>query len=138
MQKNKKMRLIVDANAWVSSLLSWKFRVRLDIVFDSAYHLMVSKELFRDLASAMRKPYLVKRIKPAEYESLVAKLHASAELVDVRSVVDVCRDPKDNFLFALAKDGNADYLITGDEDLLMVREFEKTKIVKLSEFESMH
>jgi len=139
MQKtNKKMRLIVDANAWISSLLSWKFRVRLDIVFDSTYHLMVSEELFRDLASAIRKPYLAKRIKPAEYASLVAKLHTDAELVDVRSVVEVCRDPKDNFLLALAKDGNADYLITGDEDLLMVKEFEKTKIVKLSEFESMH
>jgi hypothetical protein len=58
-----------------------------------------------------------------------------AELVDVHSVVDICRDPKDNFLLALAKDGNADYLITGDKDLRVLKEFEKTKIVSLDEFE---
>jgi len=45
-------------------------------------------------------------------------------------------DPKDNFLLALAKDGNADYLITGDNNLLSLKEFGKTKIVTLSEFET--
>ena len=51
MQKNKneKKRLVVDANAWISSMLTLRFRVRLDIVFGTAYHLMVSDELFRDL-----------------------------------------------------------------------------------------
>jgi len=48
-----------------------------------------------------------------------------------------CRDPKDNFLLALAKDGNADYLITGDDDLRSMNQFEKTIIVKLNEFETI-
>jgi predicted nucleic acid-binding protein len=38
----------------------------------------------------------------------------------------------------LAKDGNADYLITGDVDLLVMKEFEQTKIVTLSEFETLN
>jgi putative PIN family toxin of toxin-antitoxin system len=63
-------------------------------------------------------------------------LRNSAELVDVHSVVEVCRDPKDNFLLALVKDGNADYLITGDDDLLVLETFEKTKIVTLTDFEA--
>jgi predicted nucleic acid-binding protein len=49
----------------------------------------------------------------------------------------VCRDPKDNFLLALAKDGLADYLITGDRDLLSVKKFGKTQIVTLNEFEKI-
>jgi len=44
---------------------------------------------------------------------------------------------KDNFLLALARDGNADYLITGDKDLRDMKVFEKTKIVTLNEFESL-
>ena len=136
MQKNKdkRIRLVVDANAWVSSLLSSRFRERLDIVFDSRCRLLVSEALFEDLANAMRKPYLVKKIDPAHYSKLVSQLLSDAELVDVCSVVEACRDPKDNFLLALAKDGDADYLITGDIDLLTMEQFEKTKIVKLSEF----
>jgi len=128
------MRLVVDANAWVSSLLSPRFYERLKIVFDVRYRLIVSEELFEDLASGISKPHLVKRIIREDYESIVSLLRRSAELVDVRSVVDACRDPKDNFLLALAKDGNADYLITGDGDLLSMEKFENTKIVKISEF----
>jgi predicted nucleic acid-binding protein len=37
----------------------------------------------------------------------------------------------------LAKDGNANYLITGDNDLLVLKKFEKTKIVTLSDFEAV-
>jgi putative PIN family toxin of toxin-antitoxin system len=130
------MRLIVDANAWVSSLLSSRFHDRLEIVFGSMYRLMVSEQLFRELDRTIRKPHLAKRINREDYEIFVSKLVSCAELVNVRSVVNVCRDPKDNFLLALAKDGNADYLITGDADLTDLKEFGKTKIVTLTEFEA--
>jgi len=138
MKKNKheKIRLVVDANVWISTLLSPKFHGRVESVFTSGYCLLVSEQLFRELDRTIHKPYLVKRIDRAEYEATVARLKLVAELVDVRSVVEICRDPKDNFLLALAKDGNADYLITGDNDLLSLKKFEKTKIVTLSGFEN--
>ena len=59
------------------------------------------------------------------------------DLVQVHSKVDICRDPKDNFLLALAKDSKADYLITGDSDLLTLEQFETTKIVTFSAFEAI-
>ena len=43
-------------------------------------------------------------------------------------------DPKDNFLLALCKDGHADILVTGDEDLLVLKKFRKTSILKFSDF----
>lgn len=55
-------------------------------------------------------------------------------MVDVVSKVNVCRDWKDNFLLALSKDAKADYLISGDKDLLDLRKFGKTKILTLTEF----
>lgn len=56
------------------------------------------------------------------------------DLIDVESTITVCRDPKDNFLLALAKDGKADYLITGDKDLLDLQKFGKTKIITIANF----
>jgi len=132
------MRIIVDANCWISSLLTPTFHVRLEIVFGVEYRPLCSEKLFRELDRAVSKPYPAQRINRAEYDKLVSRLRTSAELVDVRSVVDVCRNPKDNFLLALAKDGNADYLITGDSDLLVLKEFGKTRIVKLNEFETIY
>ena len=45
-----------------------------------------------------------------------------------------CRDVKDNYLLALSKDADADYLITGDKDLLVLKQFENTLIVTLPQF----
>ena len=131
------MRLAVDANIWISSLLKQTFQDRTEIFFDSENIVMVSKELFDDLEDAIQKPYLAKRISRKLYEKLVTRLRKNAELVDVHSVVKVCRDSNDNFLLALAKDGNADYLITGDDDLLVLKTFGNTRIVTLTDFETV-
>lgn len=50
--------------------------------------------------------------------------------------VDVCRDPKDNYLLELAEEAKADYLITRDRDLLKLpkQEWKDTKIIKPEEF----
>ena len=56
------------------------------------------------------------------------------DLIEVASIVTICRDSKDNFLLALAKDGKADYLLTGDKDLLELKKFGKTKIEKITTF----
>lgn len=57
-----------------------------------------------------------------------------AIFVEVKSVVDICRDPKDNFLLALAKDGKANILLSGDNDLLTLGKFGKTNILTISDF----
>ncbi len=51
------------------------------------------------------------------------------DLIDVQSIVTTCRDTKDNFLLALAKDSKADYLLTGDNDLLDIRILVKQKLL---------
>jgi putative PIN family toxin of toxin-antitoxin system len=117
-------------------LLTPTFRARLEIVFGIEYCLLCSVQLFRELDRAVNKPYPAKRILRADYENLVSRLRTNAEIVVVHSTVDICRDPKDNHLLALAKDGNADYLITGDDDLRVLKEFGKTKIMNLTEFET--
>ena len=135
MKKSKNWRIIVDANGWISSLLSLDFRIRIGVVFDAEYRVITSERLFGELENAIRKPHLEKRIDRTNYEQLISLLRRNTEIVDVHSTVDVCRDPKDNYLLALAKDGNADYLITGDGDLRVLKVFGKTKIVSIKDFE---
>ena len=67
-------------------------------------------------------------------ELLIELFDYYGEIIQVNSKVDVCRDPKDNFILALSKDSGADYLLTGDGDLLDLREFEGTKISKISDY----
>ncbi len=59
------------------------------------------------------------------------------EWIDVNHNFDDCRDPKDNFLLDLCVFGKADYLITGDEDLLVLNPFRKTEIINYSKLQDI-
>ena len=56
------------------------------------------------------------------------------DLIEIKSDISRCRDPKYDFLLALVVDGNADYLITGDSDLLSIVDYEGTKITTIKDF----
>jgi hypothetical protein len=46
----------------------------------------------------------------------------------------LCRNEKDVFLSNLSVDGNANYLIIGDQDLLILKQIENTKIITMTDF----
>ena len=56
------------------------------------------------------------------------------ETVTIKSDITGSRDVNDNFLLSLSNDSEADYLITGDVDLLVLKETGKTKILLLRDF----
>lgn len=82
----------------------------------------------------MKKPKLKKYFSANAVEEMLLNIEAYIELIEVKSSVKVCRDVKDNFLLALAKDGKANYLLTGDKDLLDLSKYGKTKILTISKF----
>ena len=55
-------------------------------------------------------------------------------MIAVSSRIELCRDPKDNKFLELAADGQADYLITGDQDLLVLHPFQATQIFTPAQF----
>lgn len=65
---------------------------------------------------------------------LIETVQEYAEFFVVESKAEICRDLKDNFLLSLSKDSKADFLITGDKDLLDLKQFESTKIITMTEF----
>ena len=81
-----------------------------------------------------KRPKLRKYISRDELEDLLETIDEVADFVNVASNISECRDPKDNFLLSLAVDGKADYLLTGDKDLLVLKKIGETKIRTLSEF----
>jgi len=64
--------------------------------------------------------------------------YENSVLVTSLFTVSKSRDPKDNKFLELAKTVRADYLITGDKDLLVLKDFEGCRILKPSEFLLIH
>lgn len=96
--------------------------------------LLFSEELISEIQQTISKPKLKKYFQANALENMLSTFEPFIDLIDVESVVTTCRDSKDNFLLALAKDGKADYLLTGDKDLLELKQIGKTRIQTIRTF----
>ncbi len=134
MPKSKPLKLIVDTNLWVSFVISKKLNLPDPLLFAGNTRLLFSTELITEIQETITKPRLKKYFGINALEEMLSAFEPFIDLIEVESIVTVCRDPKDNFLLALAKDGKADYLLTGDKDLLELKKFGKTKIKTITAF----
>jgi predicted nucleic acid-binding protein len=55
--------------------------------------------------------------------------------VEIKTVTSLCRDLKDNYIVALAIDTKADFLVTGDGDLLDLVRIGKTRVIRYIDFD---
>ncbi len=134
MVKSKPLKLIVDTNLWVSFIISKKISPIDPFLFNEEARLLFSTELITEIQETIKKPRLKKYFETNALEEMLSTFEPFIDLIEVESIITICRDPKDNFLLALAKDGKADYLLTGDKDLLDLIKFGKTKIKTITSF----
>lgn len=134
------MRVLLDANIYVSYLLSpGKPGTINTIVRASAGHytLLIPRELARELTDAISaKKSLSSRISVDEAQALLAELLEYAETLDIAGieVPALTRDAKDDYLLTYAVLGEADYLVTGDQDLLVLDPAGSLRIVTPATF----
>lgn len=129
-----KDRIIIDTNLWISFLLTENFSKLDSILANHAITLLFSQELLDEFVAVARRPKFKKYFSLSTLQNLLKQINLRAEFVSVINQVLLCRDPKDNFLLALAKDGNATHLITGDKDLLDLEEFGNTVILTFTSY----
>lgn len=135
MQKNSpQFRLIIDSNLWISFLISDKQRKLDRLLFLDQVKILFSVELLNELTKISQYPKLKSYFKQNAIEEMLLNLEPYIELIEIKSNVQICRDHKDNFLLNLAKDGKANFLLTGDKDLLVLQKIGKTSIISISEF----
>lgn len=127
-------RIIIDTNLWISFLLT-KDYIKLDKVFsDRTIVLLFSKDLLDEFVQIAQRSKSAKYFTLIDLQDLLIQIRLRASFVEVNSNVNVCRDDKDNFLLALAKDGKATHLVTGDKDLLVLEKFENTIITTIANY----
>ena len=87
-----------------------------------------------EFLAVINRPKFKRYFDKSDAAELIDLFDVYGEIFEVKSHVDLCRDRKDNFILALAKDSQADYLVTGDKDLLALKTFGSTKIVLISDY----
>ena len=128
-------RFILDTNVIVSALAfpSSKPRQVLDAARKEGM-VLASLDTLEELVRTLRRPKLAAYITAAEREAFLEAFSATVELVEVKERLALCRDPHDDKFLELAVAGGADYLITGDADLLVMERFRTTAILAPAAF----
>ena len=126
-------RIIIDTNWWISFIISKKSD-GLPAFFFGNLFFCFSADLTAEIKNTLQYTRIEKRINQKNLEAYNFFEKNIAMFFSPAQAIAICRDPKDNFLLALAIDAGADYLITRDEDLLTIKQFEKTNILTLEDF----
>jgi putative PIN family toxin of toxin-antitoxin system len=134
MPENKVVKIIIDTNLWISFLIGKELKELKNLLIEETIQLVISEEIVEEIILVTQRPKLQKYFTPNKVDELVRFLRTIGLFVNITSEVLFCRDPKDNYLLALAKDSDANFLVTGDQDLLVIAKFGNTEIVTYQEF----
>ncbi len=100
------------------------------------YELFVSADILKELLDVLHRSGLKKKYDPSGIISIsdILNILSDATIITPSQKVEICRDPHDNKFIECAVAANVDFIISGDEDLLSIREYEKIKIVRIDTF----
>ncbi len=133
----RKLKVILDTNVLVSSILfGGEFQKILDSLKANKFSLIFSKDTFQEFVKVLHYPKF--KLTEEEIESIIAfYVLPYSKIIDditIKLNEDVCRDKHDIKFLELVLSAKADYLITGDKDILEIKNNFKFKILTPKEF----
>ena len=129
------MRLVLDTNVFVSLLIRpGETFAALSAYIDDHATILYSAATLPELVDVLARKKFAKYTDPDEVAAFVKWIIATGELVTVEYDTSGSRDPKDDKFLSLAVAGRADYLVTGDKDLLVLRRIGTTTILTPADF----
>jgi len=127
-------KVILDTNLWISFLITKNLSEIDELILDRKIKLLFSNELLEEFLTVAKRPKFTKYFTNEDLKEILRLFDYYGKLIKVKTKISESRDKNDNFLLSLAVDGKADFLVTGDSDLLILKKIKKTKIVSWSNF----
>ena len=127
-------KIVLDTNLFISILLRSPALLPLHkLIREGKIRLIMSPAQIAELTEVLHRPKF--GFDKIEMTELLDWLHAEALFVTPEPLdKPVSRDPKDDFLLAAAVSGEADALLSGDRDLLILESFGGIPILSVSDF----
>ncbi len=131
-------RAVVDTNVLIRALIKPQGTVGpvLTRLRDGDYTLLYAEPLLDELVAKLALPRLRDKYHLADddVETVLALILLRGEPIVPQRRITACRDPKDDIVLEVAVAGEADYIVTGDDDLLVLHPFEGIPIVGPADF----
>ena len=129
-------RVVIDTNIWISFLIGKRLAGLHRHIDSRRIEVATCEAQLRELADVLNRPRIRKYIPAEQAEEFLDLLCEAALLVHPKPGPPLCRDPKDDYLLYAALAAEADYLVSGDNDLLSMERIGRTQIISFTDFEA--
>jgi len=131
------VKVVFDANVLVAAFLTEGVCSKLLLrARKREYDLVLSMDIMAELERVLRNKFSLSRSELSDVRKVLAEAARETGRL-VGPIQPICRDPDDDNILACAHDVNADYIVTGDEDLLVIKQHAGTRILTPRDFESL-
>jgi len=126
------MKIVLDANVIIAAFAARGLCESVMEVCLSEHEIVLSDHLLDEILRNLQ----LKIKLPAKIISNISQLlqEHTKNFIPVPLPSDVCRDPDDIKILGLAVASNADYIVTGDKDLLILKKFQDIPIINPRSF----
>ena len=127
------MRILIDTNILISGLFFHGLPKKLLSEMDfEKFNICVNEEIVSEYIEKVDKKF--SNAKYVIDKELREKFFSSLQSFEMKSDLKICRDPKDDKFINCAIDAKAIYIVSGDSDLLTIKNFAGIEIVTAREF----
>ena len=135
--QNKNSRVIFDTNVWISFLIGKRLSSIKNLISNGQISIIITQQLLDEINDVTSRERIKKYFQKQTVQEFIELLKNIAEHIDIVPTHFISRDPKDNFLLDLIDFSKADYLVTGDKDLLEHTPFKTAIIITPAAFEDI-
>ena len=131
------MRAVFDTNILIAAFLTEGLCSGLLIrARKRAFNLVLCEDIIREFEGILIKKFKLPPTDISEISAIVSE--ATSEILHkLNPIPNICRDPNDDMMIACAIDATADYIVTGDEDLLILKNYKDIVIINPRNFEAL-
>ena len=127
------MRIVVDTNVLISGVFFGGFpRKILSAIVNRKMTARATTEIVNEYEEVVQE--MIVRKKGHINRAILVPLIEVMEIFEPISYIEICRDPEDDKFLECAKDSNALYIVSGDKDLLVIKQYENIQIVTARDF----
>jgi len=123
MTSEKRTKVILDTNIWISYLIGYQLSGLTELLICQKIELVLSEQLRTEIIEVTRRKKFRKYFNEQKVNQLLKLMEFIGTDHEVIDYPNVCRDPKDDFLLGLIRVSQANFLVTGDQDLLELNPF---------------
>ena len=131
------MKAVFDTNVLIASFLTEGICAKLMIrARRRDFDLILCDGILQEFEHVLKKKFAASPHETSE--ALIILSEAALEILGrTDPITPICRDSDDDLILACARNAVADYVVTGDEDLLVLKNYEGISIITPREFEKL-